>query len=211
MKKLINSHKEKCIAKISLLLLIMESTRQNKVARLLQKEISEIFVIEGRGYYGNSMVTVTRVRVAPDLSLAKVYLSIFATGQNDKKEILKNKKGRIKIVLMNPEVIAGIGNIYASEVLWQAKIHPEKNVAKLNEKELKSLYQAIKKVLALAVKLGGESFSDYRKPDGSKGDFDAERKVYNREGEKCERCGTKIKRIKFGGRSAFYCPDCQKT
>lgn len=127
------------------------------------------------------------------------------------KEILKNKKGRIKIVLMNPEVIAGIGNIYASEVLWQAKIHPEKNVAKLNEKELKSLYQAIKKVLALAVKLGGESFSDYRKPDGSKGDFDAERKVYNREGEKCERCGTKIKRIKFGGRSAFYCPDCQKT
>ena len=126
------------------------------------------------------------------------------------EEVLKNKKGKIKQVLMKPEVIAGIGNIYASEILWQAKINPEKNIAKLNEKELKSLYEAIKKVLELAVKLGGESFSDYRKPDGTKGGFDTERKAYNREGLKCHRCGTKIKRIKFGGRSAFFCPFCQK-
>ena len=67
----------------------------------------------------------------------------------------------------------------------------------------------IRKVLKLAVKLGGESFSDYRKPDGSKGDFDTERKAYKREGQKCARCGTKIKRTKFGGRSAFFCPHCQ--
>ena len=80
---------------------------------------------------------------------------------------LKNKKGKIKQVIMDPAVIAGIGNIYASEALWVAKIHPEKSVAKLNNKELKSLYRAIQKVLSLAVKLGGESFSDYRKPDGS--------------------------------------------
>jgi formamidopyrimidine-DNA glycosylase len=126
------------------------------------------------------------------------------------KEILKNKKGRIKQVLMNPEIIAGIGNIYSSEILWYSKIHPEKNVAKLNEKELKLLYQNIKKVLELGVKLGGESFSDYRKPDGTKGDFDTERRAYKREGQKCHRCGTKIKRIKFGGRSAFFCPHCQK-
>ncbi|MGA2417975.1 MAG: DNA-formamidopyrimidine glycosylase [Candidatus Staskawiczbacteria bacterium] len=126
------------------------------------------------------------------------------------KEILKNKKGRIKQVLMNPEIIAGIGNIYSSEILWQAKIHPEKNIAKLSEKELKLLYQAIKNVLELGVKLGGESFSDYRKPDGSKGDFDDERKVYRRENQKCSRCGTKIKRLKVGQRSAFFCPNCQK-
>jgi formamidopyrimidine-DNA glycosylase len=126
------------------------------------------------------------------------------------KEIFKNKRGRVKQVIMNPEVIAGVGNIYASEALWQAKIHPEKNVAKLNEKELKSLYDGIQKVLLLGIKLGGESFSDYRKPDGSKGDFDTERKAYRREGQKCHRCGTKIKRIKFGGRSSFFCPHCQK-
>ncbi|MCX6722106.1 MAG: DNA-formamidopyrimidine glycosylase [Candidatus Staskawiczbacteria bacterium] len=126
------------------------------------------------------------------------------------KEIFQNKKGRVKQIIMNPEIIAGVGNIYASEALWQAKINPEKNVAKLNEKELVSLYNGIKKVLELGVKLGGESFSDYRKPDGSKGDFDTERKVYRREGQKCHRCKTLIKRIKFGGRSAFFCPNCQK-
>ena len=126
------------------------------------------------------------------------------------KERFKNKKGRIKQVLMIPEIIAGIGNIYASEILWQAKIHPEKNVAKLSEKELKLLYKFTIKVLSTAVELGGESFSDYRKPDGTKGNFDDERRAYKREGEKCSRCGTKIKRIKFGGRSSFFCPTCQK-
>jgi len=126
------------------------------------------------------------------------------------KEVLKRPKGKVKQVLMDQSVIAGIGNIYASEILWAAKIHPEKNIAKLSNSELKLLYQSIKKVLSLGVKLGGESFSDYRKPDGSKGDFDTERRVYKRDGQKCSRCKTKIKRIKLGGRSAFFCPHCQK-
>jgi len=126
------------------------------------------------------------------------------------KKSLKNKKGKVKQVIMDPNVIAGIGNIYASEALWRAKVHPEKSVAKLSEKELKSLYHAIQKVLTLGVNLGGESFSDYRKPDGSKGNFDSERVVYKRENQRCKRCSAKIKRIKFGGRSAFFCPDCQK-
>lgn len=126
------------------------------------------------------------------------------------KEVLKNKKGRIKQVLMNPEVIAGIGNIYSSEILWWAKVFPEKNVATLDNKELELIYKATKKVLELGVKLGGDSFSDYRKPDGSKGNFSSETKVYKKEGLNCSRCGTKIKRIKFGGRSAFFCPSCQK-
>lgn len=126
------------------------------------------------------------------------------------KSCLAARRGKIKQVLMDPYTIAGIGNIYSSEALWRAKIHPEKSVAKLSEKELKLLYQAIKKVLGLGVKLGGESFSDYRKPDGSKGDFDTERKVYKKEGQKCKRCSTKIKRIKVAQRSAFYCPHCQK-
>ena len=126
------------------------------------------------------------------------------------KSCLAARRGRIKQVLMDPYIIAGIGNIYSSEALWQAKIHPEKSVAKLSEKELKLLYNAIKKVLTISVKLGGESFSDYRKVDGSKGNFDAERKAYKREGQKCQRCKTQIKRLKFAGRSAFFCPVCQK-
>ena len=138
------------------------------------------------------------------------------------KDILKNKKarlrshgasarrGKIKQVLMDQNVIAGIGNIYSSEALWEAKIHPEKDVSKLSAEELKKLYEAIKKVLTLGIKLGGESFSDYRKVDGSKGDFDTERKAYQRENQKCQRCDTLIERLKFGGRSAFFCPVCQK-
>jgi len=126
------------------------------------------------------------------------------------EEILKARKGKIKQILMDQGVIAGIGNIYASEALWTAKIHPERPASSLSKKELKSLYDSIKKVLELSIKLGGESFSDYRKPDGSKGDFDTERKAYKREGQKCNRCGHAIKRIKIGQRSTFYCPNCQK-
>ena len=125
------------------------------------------------------------------------------------KKVLESKKGKIKQVLMDQNIIVGIGNIYSSEALWRAKIYPEKSTSQLNEKELKLLYQAIKKVLELGVKLGGESFSDYRKIDGSKGEFDTERKAYKREGQKCHRCGALIKRLKFGGRSAFFCPVCQ--
>lgn len=126
------------------------------------------------------------------------------------KSIFSNKKGKIKQVLMKPEVIAGIGNIYSDEILWRAKVYPLIEASKLNENELKLIFENIKKVLLKAIKLGGESFSDFRKLDGTKGSFDAERAVYQREGEKCKRCYTIIKRIKIGGRSSCFCPKCQR-
>jgi formamidopyrimidine-DNA glycosylase len=125
------------------------------------------------------------------------------------KKCLKNKKGKIKQVLMDQSVIAGIGNIYSDEILWQAKIHPFKNVPNLKEEELKRIYQATKKILPTAIKLGGESISDFRRISGERGYFDKERKVYRREGEKCSRCGIIIKRLKIGGRSVHFCPRCQ--
>ena len=142
-------------------------------------------------------------------NLIKLYLEN-ESSKSYKKALGKKKSGKIKQVLMSPEVIAGIGNIYASEILWQAKVHPEKSVAKLSEKELELIYQAIKKILEIAIKLGGDSFSDYRKPDGTKGSFNSKRKVYKREGENCSHCKTKIKRIHLAGRSTFFCPNCQK-
>lgn len=125
------------------------------------------------------------------------------------KEILP-KRGKIKQVLMDQTIIAGIGNIYSDEILWAAKIHPLKDVSKLAEGELKEIYEAIGKILPKAIKLGGESFSDFRRISGERGYFDKERKVYRREGEKCSRCDTVIKRIKLAGRSAHFCPDCQR-
>jgi len=125
-------------------------------------------------------------------------------------EALSRPRGKIKQVLMDQTVIAGIGNIYSDEILWRAKVHPFKEISQLSEKELKNIYQAIRKTLPLAIKLCGESISDYRTLSGETGFFDKARKVYRREGEKCNRCGTVIKRVKLAGRSAHFCPNCQK-
>jgi formamidopyrimidine-DNA glycosylase len=124
-----------------------------------------------------------------------------------KKEL---KKGKIKKVLMDQEVLAGLGNIYSDEALWRAGIHPLREATKLKGSELKKLYLAVREVLKKGIILGGESISDYRNIEGGKGFFDKERKVYRREGEKCPHCGTKIKRIKVNGRSAHFCPKCQR-
>lgn len=128
----------------------------------------------------------------------------------DFEKLFQKKKGKVKQVIMDPEFIAGVGNIYSSEALWRAKIHPQKDVSKLTKKELKTLYDSIKKVLLSGIMLGGESFSDYRNVEGKKGRFDDERRVYQREKEKCVRCGALIRRLKIGGRSAFFCPSCQQ-
>lgn len=127
-----------------------------------------------------------------------------------KKAILKKGKGKIKQVLMDQKVIAGIGNIYSDEILWEAKIHPFRQIKNLKEEEMREIFEAMKKILAKAIKVGGESVSDFRRLSGEKGGFDPLRKVYRREGEGCFRCGKKIKRIKIGGRSAHFCSNCQR-
>ena len=123
---------------------------------------------------------------------------------------LRQTPGKIKKILMDQTVIAGIGNIYSDEILWKAKVHPFKEVSNLTKDELRKIYQAMKRVLSKAMKLGGESISDFRRTSGERGYFDKERKVYRKEGEKCLRCKSKIERKKIAGRSAHFCPTCQK-
>ena len=124
-------------------------------------------------------------------------------------ELFKKKKGILKSVLMNQNFIAGIGNIYSDEIVWLAKIHPQKRIEKLTLKNLKDLYRAMIKILLKALKLRGTSIDDYRTANGERGRYDLVRYVYQREGKLCQRCGTLIKRIKIGGRSAHFCPKCQ--
>ena len=124
-------------------------------------------------------------------------------------ELFKKKKGILKSVLMNQNFIAGIGNIYSDEIVWLAKIHPQKRIEKLTLKNLKDLYRAMIKILLKALKLRGASIDDYRTANGERGRYDLVRYVYQREGKPCQRCGTLIKRIKIGGRSAHFCPKCQ--
>ena len=120
------------------------------------------------------------------------------------------RRGKIKQVLMDQNIIVGVGNIYSDEILWRAKIHPFTEVSKLKKQDLKNIYRFLKDVLKKSIVLKGESFSDFRTPSGEKGGFDSIRKAYQRDGEKCSRCKSIIKRVKMGNRSAHFCPKCQK-
>jgi len=126
------------------------------------------------------------------------------------KEILSSTRRAIKTVLMDQHKIAGIGNIYSNESLWEARIDPRKPANQV--KRIKQLYQAIIKVLEAGIKHGGSSTADeaYIKPDGEAGGYQKYFKVYQREGKPCPRDRTPIKRIKINNRSTFFCPTCQK-
>lgn len=126
-------------------------------------------------------------------------------------EILKKyPKRKIKQFLTNPEIIAGIGNIYADEIDFYAKVNPTKQINNLTIKQIELLFRGIKEILTKAVELRGSSVENYVDADGRKGDYVKELKVYDREGEKCILCPGKVKRIKLGGRSSYFCPKCQK-
>ncbi len=127
------------------------------------------------------------------------------------QERLAGKKGRVKIVLMDQSVFAGIGNIYSDEILWLSGIHPLKPTSSLTKKELKTIYNSTKKILKRALEARGTSDSDYRDPFGKKGGYQEMLYVYGLEGEKCQKKdGGIIARVKIGGRSAHFCPVHQK-
>jgi len=126
------------------------------------------------------------------------------------KDIFKDSKKGVKMVLLDQDRIAGIGNIYSDDILWKAKVHPLRPVNSLSDKEIKDIHQATRDILSLAISLGGTSISDYRDVSGERGGYGDRRLVYRRDGEPCKRCKTPIKRIKVGSRSARFCPECQK-
>ena len=126
--------------------------------------------------------------------------------------INKRPNTKIKQVLMDQTLIAGIGNIYADESLWRANIHPETRVSKIKEKTLRELFKAIKLTLSKGINLGGDSMSDYRNVQGKKGNFQEEHRAYQRTGEKCSKkgCKGKICRIVVAGRATHFCNVHQK-
>lgn len=127
------------------------------------------------------------------------------------KEILKKySRRRVKQFLMDPAAIVGIGNIYADEICFYAKVAPTRQVSRLTTKQIKLIFKGIKKILNRAIELRGSSVENYVDASGRKGDYVKELKVYDREGKKCFRCKGIIKRIKLGGRSSRFCPHCQK-
>lgn len=123
---------------------------------------------------------------------------------------LAGRKGAIKQVLLNQEVIAGLGNIYADEALYSASIHPLRRANSLTPAEIQLLHKGIVSVLMLGIEHGGTSFSEYRDLWGEAGDNYNHVRVYHQQGKPCMRCGTPIERIVVGQRSTHFCPACQK-
>ncbi|MFA6271607.1 MAG: bifunctional DNA-formamidopyrimidine glycosylase/DNA-(apurinic or apyrimidinic site) lyase [Patescibacteria group bacterium] len=126
------------------------------------------------------------------------------------KAKLRNRKGFIKSILLDQNVVSGIGNIYADEILWEAKINPKQKTDSLNTRQSKAIHTAIVKILKKAVKYRGTSISDYRDALGKKGNYQNVRKVYKRDGQNCFRCKTKLSRTKVNNRGTTYCSKCQK-
>ncbi|HEX6767410.1 MAG TPA: bifunctional DNA-formamidopyrimidine glycosylase/DNA-(apurinic or apyrimidinic site) lyase [Polyangiaceae bacterium] len=125
-------------------------------------------------------------------------------------EATRGRRAPIKTVLLDQEVIAGIGNIYADEALYLSGIRPTRPSRRLDQKECDALVKNVRRVLLRAIRAGGSSIDDFVRPDGSDGGYQNERHVYARTGEPCRRCRTPIRRIVIGQRSAHFCPKCQR-
>jgi formamidopyrimidine-DNA glycosylase len=126
------------------------------------------------------------------------------------KEMLAAKKTKIKPLLLDQTFISGIGNLYAAESLFRAKIHPERAANSLSAQEKQLLFGQIQEVLKQAIKHGGSSVDDYVRLTGKPGNYARFHKVYGRQGKSCLICKTPIKKINLGGRGTCFCPRCQK-
>lgn len=125
-------------------------------------------------------------------------------------ERLAARRARIKALLLDQRFLHGIGNIYADESLWHARLHPLRIAATLTREQARALHRAIRKVLAAAIRAGGSSISNYRDADGRPGWFQMRHRAYDREGQPCFCCRARIRRILVAGRSSHFCPRCQK-
>lgn len=123
----------------------------------------------------------------------------------------RRPRAAIKVLLLDQRAIAGIGNIYAIEALWRAKIHPLRKAGSLRTDEIERLHEAIRWALRKGIRLGGASPSDYVDARGNRGRMQREFQVYARAGEPCPRCGRAIVRTVVGGRGTFHCPRCQRA
>ncbi len=126
------------------------------------------------------------------------------------RKLAKGKIVPVKLFIMTNQVVAGIGNIYANESLFAARIRPTRKAQALTLKEWDRLVRETRRVLAHAIDCGGSTISDFLNASQKQGYFQINFKVYGRKGQACTICSTKINRLKVGGRASFYCPNCQK-
>ncbi len=127
-----------------------------------------------------------------------------------KIRLLKRKNSNIKSVILDQTVIAGVGNIYADESLFAAKIHPKTIVGDISEAKLRKLYTELRRIMKLSIELGGSTDRNYVDAEGKKGSYLKFALVFRRDGQPCVKCGTIIQKLKVAGRGTHVCPSCQK-
>jgi formamidopyrimidine-DNA glycosylase len=126
------------------------------------------------------------------------------------REALRRRPGPVKSALLDQRVCAGMGNIYAAEALYRARLHPLRAASSLSTREAERLVAAVRETLEYGIRLGGSSIRDYTAPDGALGSAQDEHLVYGRDGEPCLRCGRLLSRVVVGGRTTVYCSSCQR-
>jgi formamidopyrimidine-DNA glycosylase len=124
---------------------------------------------------------------------------------------LEGRRAPVKAALLDQRAVAGVGNIYADEALWRARIHPLRPAGELTREEVAELRKAVRKALDLGIARQGATLRDYRGPTGDRGRMQLEFQVYGRMGEPCTRCATPIEKIRAAGRGTWFCPTCQPT
>ena len=132
-------------------------------------------------------------------------------GQEEFLKRIHGRHARIKALLLDQRVLRGVGNIYADESLWRAKIHPAHLAAKLTPKQGGTLWRALQEILRKAIVLRGSSISDYLDAEGQPGEYQRRHRAYGREGKSCHRCKTALRRGIVAGRSSYFCPNCQRA
>ena len=146
-------------------------------------------------------------------SAQHIALDPFDPGFDYQETITKfaQRRVRIKTALLNQEIMSGVGNIYADEALWRAKVHPESLTSELSRKKITAVIDSATQVMQEAIAKGGTSFDDlYIDVNGESGFFDQSLSAYGREDEQCPRCGAPIRRIVISARSSHFCPRCQR-
>lgn len=133
------------------------------------------------------------------------------SGLEEFTKSIQSRRARIKALLLDQHVLRGVGNIYADESLWKAKIHPAHQGARLRREQAENLFRALQSILQKAIALRGSSISDFLDAEGLPGDYQRHHRVYGREGKGCVRCKTQIRRVIVAGRSSYFCPNCQKA
>lgn len=190
---------------------------ENFVSELPNKQTRVIFQLENGKMFFNDQrkfgfVKVMKTEdVEEDEFIRKLGKEPWEMETKELYEKLKGKSICIKGALLDQTIMAGLGNIYADETLYLAKVHPERKCNSLSEKEVEKLILSARKTMEDSLNAGGSTIKNYVKADGTKGDYlELFAKAYGRKGKKCERCGKEIQKIRVAGRGTYFCPECQK-